>query len=134
MAEIFTVLLTIAFGAVGYLIATFWVRPILRYKDIKYGIAADLVYYANVIGLKTDVGLPTDEELRRKDANRKRAAELEAIYYELPYWYVWWLRKRKENPVGGSAELIGLSNTSDREGAKDYIRGVREYLHLPLRR
>jgi hypothetical protein len=61
MEQFWITLLSIVAGAGGYLIATFWVRPILRYKDLKYQIASDLVFFANAIELqKLDGSLRED--------------------------------------------------------------------------
>lgn len=109
----------------GYLIATFWVRPILRYRDIKYQVASDLVFFANAIGSQTN------RALERMDANRRRAADLAAINGELPSWYRWWLTKHHEDPKQASKELIGLSNAPDVNEAKERIEHVRQWLGLP---
>jgi len=134
MDQVWITLLSIAAGALGYLIATFWVRPILRYKDIKSQVASDLVFFANAIELQKLDGSVREDTLQRKDANRKRAADLTAIYFELPGWYRLGLKWRKENPGEASSELIGLSNSSSRDEAKNYIQGVKNYLRLPLKR
>jgi hypothetical protein len=134
MEEFWITLLSIMAGAVGYLIATFWVRPILRYRDIKSQVASDLVCFANAIELQKLDGSFREDTLQRKDANRRRAAELKAVYFELPHWYRLWLKCRGENLGEASSELIGLSNSSSRDEAKDYIQKVKDYLRLPLER
>lgn len=130
MEQFWITLLSVLAGGTGYLIVTFWVRPILRYRDIKYEVAADLVFFANALDLqKQDESLRADT-LQRQENNRRHAAQLVAIYPDLPRWYQWWLRKRDEAPRKASGELIGLSNSSTREDAKDYIKGVKKHLRL----
>ena len=134
MNHFWSTLLSIMAGAMGYLIATFWVRPILRYRDIKSQVASDLVFFANAIELQKLDGSCREDTLQRKDANRRCAADLKAIYFELPGWYRLLLKWRSENPGEASSELIGLSNSSSRDEAKDCIQKVKGYLRLPLER
>ena len=132
MEQFWITLLSIVAGAGGYVIVTFWVRPILRYKDIKYQIASDLIFFANSIELQKLDGSLREDTLARKDANRRRAADLAAIYGDLPCWYRRWLQRRKEHPKHASSELIGLSNESDREEARARIENVKERLRMSL--
>jgi len=122
MYEFWITFLSIVTGAIGYLIATFWVRPILRYRDIKYQIASDLIFFADAISGQTN------RASERMDANRRRAADLAAINSELPCWYRWWLTKHNEDPMQASKELIGLSNAPNVEEAKERIENVRQRL------
>jgi hypothetical protein len=132
MDQFWITLLSIMAGAMGYLIATFWVRPILRYGEIKSQVASDLVFFANAIELQKLDGSFREDTLLRKDANRRCAADLKAIYFELPRWYRLWLKRRSENSGEASSELIGLSNSSSRDEAKDYIQKVKEHLRFPF--
>ena len=130
-AQFWITLLSIAAGALGYLIITFCVQPILRYRDIKSRVAADLVYFANALDLQKQNGELRNDTLDRKDKNRRCAAELKAIYPELPFWYRWWLQLKKENPLDGWKDLIGLSNSSTRDEAQAFIKDVKKNLHIP---
>ena len=131
MKEFWITLFSIAAGAAGYFVVTFWVQPILRYRDIKYRVAADLVFFANALELQMQNGIMRKDTLERKDKNRRCAAELKAIYPELPLWYRWLLRLKKENPTEGWKNLIGLSNSSKGAEAKDRIRDVKKNLRIP---
>lgn len=124
MYEFWITFLSITAGAIGYLMATFWVRPILRYRDIKYQVASDLIFFADAISSQTD------RASERMDANRRRASDLAAINGELPSWYRWWLTKRHEDLKQASKELIGLSNAPNIEEAKDRIENVRQRLRI----
>lgn len=75
MDQFWITLLCIMAGAMGYLIATFWVRPILRYREMKSQVASDLVFFANAIELQKLDGSFREDTLLRKDANRRCAAD-----------------------------------------------------------
>ena len=131
MEQFWTTLLSIAAGALGYLIATFWVRPILRYRNTRSNIVSDLIYFANAIELQKLDGSLREDALARKDVNRRHAAELRAAYSELPRWYRYCLRARREEPTAASSELIGLSNASTGEEVNACIAGIERHLRLP---
>ena len=116
MYQFWITLLSIVVAAIGYLIVTFWFRPILRYRAIKYQVTSDLVFFADAIGSSTN------HALERMAANRRSAADLAAINSELPTWYRWWLTKRQEDPMQASKALIGLSNAPNVEEAKCKLR------------
>jgi hypothetical protein len=42
-------LIGIAAGAFGYWFTTFWMQPILRYRDLRNQVLMDFIYYAQVI-------------------------------------------------------------------------------------
>lgn len=134
MQQVWITIFGIAAGGVGYLIATFWMRPILRYRDIKYQVASDLVFYANAIELQKQDGSFREDTLQRKERNRRHAADLVAIYSDLPAWYQRCLLKRNENPQEASKDLIGLSNSSEQEDAKKYIVNIKKHLRLSIER
>jgi hypothetical protein len=123
-------LLSIGAGAAGYLIVTFWVQPILRYREIKYRVVADLVFFANAIELQKQDGAFREDTLQRKEHNRRCASELKAIYSDLPCWYRALLKKRRENPLEASKDLIGLSNSSNWRDAEPFENGVRKNLRI----
>jgi hypothetical protein len=122
--------LTIAAGAAGYLIVTFWVQPILKYREIKRRVREDLVFFGNARDLYKQGGEIRQDTMTRMKQNRRSASELGAIYSDLPWWYRRWLRCRKENPREAVKELIGLSNSTDWRDAEDYERSVKKYLRF----
>jgi hypothetical protein len=126
LKEFWVTLLSIAAGAVGYIVVTFWVQPILRYRDIKYQVAADLVFFANALELQKQNGKLRNDTLARQDNNRRCAAELKAICPQLPFWYRCKLRLKKENPTEGWKDLIGLSNSSKRDEAQRIHQARKE--------
>ena len=118
-------------GAVGYLIARFWVRPILRFNEARHSVFSDLMYYANAV---YGEGLSDEHRERfheRKLAQRRDAAELRAVALELPSWYRWWLARRRFDIREASGSLIGLSNSNDWPEAKPRIEKICASLRLP---
>ena len=69
-------------GAVGYWVATFWMRPILRYKEIRSKVLSDFILYAQVTnadGLNDRMKELYEE---RVFENRRSAADLAACLME----------------------------------------------------
>ena len=98
MCEFWIALIGVAAGATGFLMATFWFQPILRYRDLKAQILSDLIFYANVI--KAD---DLNEEMKKRgwarvETNRRHSADLAASFHYLPRLYLRILRKRGEMP------------------------------------
>lgn len=131
MEEFIIFFLGVIAGAIGYLIATFWMRPILRYLDVKHAVTADLVFYANAIMVAEDAVVVPEMKQARTQANRKNAAELVACSLRLPTFYNWMLRKRGEDPLAASSELIGLANASIRDHADRHIELIKKHLKIP---
>lgn len=127
-------LIGILAGAIGYLIVTFWFQPILRYREIKFRIAADLVFFANALTLQATNGTLREDSLKRKDSNRLCASELQAIYRYLPWLYLLFLKSLGEKPLEAASDLIGLSNSSERREAVEFEKNVRKNLRIPEKR
>jgi hypothetical protein len=47
--KLLAVTLGIVAGAVGYWVTTFWMKPILQYRELRTRIFADLIYFAQVV-------------------------------------------------------------------------------------
>ena len=47
--KLLAVLLGIFAGAIGYWITTFWMRPILQYRELRMKVFADFIFYAQVV-------------------------------------------------------------------------------------
>lgn len=93
-------------------------------------MTADLIYFANVI----DTDLLNDRLKERHHAGvetyRRHAAEIAACYYRLPCWYRCILKRRAEDPVTASKNLIGLSNCSKSEDARSHIGWLKKSLKI----
>jgi hypothetical protein len=130
MNEIIFLLLSLIAGGCGYLIITFWMSPILRYLQIRHEVTSDLIFYADVISADNVCDELKKRHEARQESNRKHAAEMAACYYRLPKWYKWLLKRRDENPLVASRELIGLSNCSTEESAYSHIQRLKKALRI----
>lgn len=120
--KLFVILAGAIAGAVGYWVTTFWMKPILQYREIRSKVLSDLILYAqviNAIGLNDQMKDLYEERVR---SNRQRAADLSACLLDLPSWYLWWLRHLcAQVPRDAATDLIGLSNTTDYKAANECI-------------
>lgn len=130
MEQFWITLLSIGAGALGYLVATFWVRPILRYGDTKDQIASHLILYANALDVKDSSGNVDKRALERKEKNREDAAQLEAVSRKLPCWYRMTKKILSENPESAVRALISMSNSSDWRTAEPFEKDVRKLLKI----
>lgn len=130
MNELGITFLGLSFGALGYLVVTFWIAPIMRYREAKHVVLADLIFYANALEWK---GSEVQKQLAsdRMKANRKSAAELMAVWREVPWLYRCLLVWRKEDPARAASELLGLSNSAEEPQALARISAIEKSLRLP---
>jgi hypothetical protein len=115
-------------GAVGYWFTTFWMKPILQYRELRSRVFADLIFYAqvvNAVGLNERMKQLFEE---RVVANRRASAELSACAQELPGWYLWWLLRKGQSPKDASRHLIGFSNTHEYDAAHKRVTAIRRAL------
>lgn len=127
--DLLILLLSLAFGAMGYLIITFIMKPVTIYLDTRHAVVSDLVFFANVINADM-----LNEEMKqrfkeRQNSNRRHASEFAAAYYDLPKWARKLVRK-KTDPLAASRALIGLSNTDDYESADRYVKELKKHLGI----
>jgi len=121
----------VATGAAGYFFTTFWMKPVLRYGELRQQVLSDLVFFANAI--RSD-GLGAEMKQRvldREVSNRRTSADLIACYLVIPFWYRWYLKLRCHNPIEAAHELIGLSNSREFTNADRHIAAIRSKLGLP---
>lgn len=130
MKEVGILLLSLTAGGCGYLIVTFWMFPILRYLQIRHDVTADLIFFANVIDPSFVNDLLKERHEAGSDSYRRHAAEIAACYYRLPCWYRVILKRRGEDPLTASKNLIGLSNSTKSEQAKPCIQMLKKSLCL----
>src|SRR5688500_8264825 len=104
-------------GTMGYWFTTFWMKPILQYRELRSRILIDFIYYAQVINTDGLAKRMQDLGDQRIEANRKCSAELRACVLELPCWYKWWLSWRGRQPQRAATELMGFSNTHEYDDA-----------------
>lgn len=126
--KLLAVLVGIIAGAVGYLFTTFWMKPILQYRELRMKVFADFTFYAQVVNAE---GLNDRMKKLYEDriiANRRNSADLVACIVELPDWYRGWLRLRGRSPDRAATHLIGYSNTTDYEQAAKVMRAIKRLL------
>ncbi len=124
------VLIGVIAGTVGYWVTTFWMKPILQYRELRTKVFADLIFYAQVVsaeGLNERMKTLYEERIT---SNRRHSAELAACISELPAWYKWWLRCKGHKPEQAVTQLMGFSNTSDYEVAAKRIRSIKAGLGI----
>lgn len=98
-------------GVFGYIITQFWIRPILRYREIKHRIASDMKWYMEA--QKHEIKDKNAQEQIRARAGiiRGRCTELtDCFSYDLPHWYKLLLESRHESPIDASKHLLALAN------------------------
>ena len=126
--KLVTVLVGVASGAVGYWFTTFWMKPILRYKELRSDILISLIFYAQVTnanGLNDRMKKLYEDRI---ESNRRHSAELTACLIELPSWYKYWLRKNGYMLERAAQDLIGFSNTTDYEAANKRVERIKAAL------
>lgn len=132
--DVISVLISVAFGAIGYLLVTYVFQPILRYRDLKAKIISDLFYYANIYGeepSKLDDNDPLREKYwERNEEIRRNAADLEAFYSLIPWICRKWLHLRKEDPLAASFAMVVLSNVTDQEKIERAKEIVEKHLRI----
>lgn len=118
-------------GAIGYWLSTFAVQPILKFREVRFRIHSEFIYYAQVI--KADGFSDEMKTLHRERilANRRSSAQLSAAYLELPCWYRYYLGKRGMKPQHAVRRLIGFSNTTEYDAAHEAEDAIKRFLNIP---
>jgi len=130
MKESALLIFSLCAGVLGYLIVTFWMNPILRYLQIRHEVTSDLIFYANVMHESLLGDELKERANKRRVSNRKNASEIAACYYRLPRWYKKvFLKRRNEDPLQASRNLIGLSNSSN-ETYDKHVTALKKALNL----
>jgi hypothetical protein len=117
-------------GAIGYWFTTFWMKPIVRYRELKSSILSDLIFYAQVTNPQNLGERLKELYERRVESNRRQSADLTACLLELPFWYKWWIRRKGHSPEIAATQLIGFSNTTDHEQADRRVEKIKKALGL----
>ena len=123
-----TALVGIIAGVIGYWFTTFWMKPIIQYRDLRIKVFADFIFYAQVVNAD---GL--NEKMKRlyEDrivSNRRNSADLAACLTDLPSWYIWLLQRRGQAPHRAVGHLIGYSNTTEYEAAHKCVTAIKKCL------
>jgi hypothetical protein len=128
---LWAMLIGIVAGALGYWFTTFYMQPILRFRDLRNQVLMDFIYYAQVVNVKN---LNDDMQALFRErvlANRRASAQLSAAIQDLPRLYLFYLKRRGLAPKKAAIHLIGYSNTTDYEDAHKLEDAIRRKLGLP---
>ena len=126
--KLVAVLLGTFAGAAGYWISTFWMKPILQYREIRSKVFSDFIFYAQVINAERLNDRMKKLHEDRTLANRRHSADLAACLTELPRWYKWWLGRKGQSPESAVTNLIGYSNTTEYDAADKKMRAIKKAL------
>ena len=132
LEKLVPILTGLATGVIGYWFTTFWMKPILRYRELRSSIHSDFIFYAQVIKPDGLVQRMVDLYERRVESNRKNSADLSACILELPGWYLWYLHTRGYTPEHAPPDLIGFSNNTDYDEARARRDRIKKSLGLKI--
>ena len=130
--KLLAVLIGVITGAAGYWFTTFWMKPILQYRELRSKVLIDLVFYAQVINADGPNERMKALYEERIVSNRRLSAELTACFLELPFWYKWWLRASGHMPERAATDLIYLANTTDYEAAIKRVERIKVALGIKV--
>jgi len=126
--KLLAVLLGTIAGGIGYWITTFWMKPILQYRELRLKVFADFIFYAQVVnadGLNDRMKALYEDRIT---SNRRNSADLAACLIELPCWYRRWLHSKGQTPEKAASQLIGYSNTNEYEASAKVMRAIKSSL------
>jgi hypothetical protein len=117
-------------GAMGYIIARLWIKPIASYNITKRKLDAELSRCLEQIPALPGAA-PTKNDPAAGAANlrsaRKHAMDLLSLYStEIPYWYRLLLDSRQESPTQASGLLANLSKIQDPQQRRSRIDAARK--------
>jgi len=108
-------------GSFGYVLARFGIRPLLRYRRFKHGLAGLLDTLIKTQAISTEV----------RDTLQRTAVELQDMVDEgLPRWYIIALYKKEERPKDAVRHLQTLANCREPGAIRRRITAVQNCLRL----
>ena len=118
-------------GVFGYIIAQFWMRPILRYRKIKQRIASDLKWYLEAQKNESKDPIAWEQIRTGAEIIRGHCVELTDCFSDdLPHWYKLLLESRHESPIDASKHLLALTNIRNLEHADRRMEKIANSLNL----
>jgi hypothetical protein len=118
-------------GVFGYIITQFWIRPILRYRQIKDRIAADLKWYLEAQKLEIKDKIAQEQFRAKVEIIRGYCTALtDCFSYDLPPWYKLLLESRHESPIDASKHLMALANIRNVEHADRRLEKIKKSLQI----
>lgn len=128
--KLIAAIIGLATGGLSYWISTFWMKPILHYRELRNQVLIDLIFYAQVVnaeGLNEQMQKLFNERIQ---SNRRLSAELTACALELPALYRWWLLRKGHMPERAAIDLLGFSNTYDYDAAAKRVEQIKAALGI----
>lgn len=126
-------ILGVPVGLITYFCTKLWLEPYFEYKKLKAKINADLFYFANAIEI--DI---TDKEsilykryLDRCETFRKYAANLLALYPQLPLWYKIHDFESDEHQNKAIKSMLVYANSDDAFLVRAAAQEISGLLKLP---
>jgi hypothetical protein len=108
-------------GSFGYVLARFGIRPLLRYRRFKHGLAGLLDTLLKTQAISTEV----------RDTLQRTAVELQdMVDAGLPRWYIMALHKKEEQPQDAVRHLQTLANCKAPEAIRQRVTAVQNCLRL----
>jgi len=117
------------FGAFGYVIFQFGVRPVLKYRRLKKDATTAIASYLDTINSRDKVMANNDDIENKVKTIRKLSDSLNTCFTEeLPQWYRLILKRREESPVDASQHIVVLSNTREYSHARNRAVKISQLL------
>lgn len=118
-------------GVFGFIIARYWVKPLVRYNVVKRRLERCLDDYLKWIGTSEAAATRSRTAAGILREARRHGMTLVACYTrDLPYWYRLLLESRQESPMAASGLLTNLSKIGDRRQVEKRIAEARRNLNL----
>ena len=119
-------------GVFGYIIARFWIRPLMRYNVTKRKLDRILADYRGRMNAAASTSPATAaSDMEQLRIARQHGMALVACYTnELPYWYRLLLDSRQESPMAAAGLLTNLTKMRDRQQTLQRIDEARQKLNL----
>lgn len=116
-----------ALGAIGYWVASFWIQPILFYRQVRFEVFSSFIFYADAVIAEGMNNRTQEKRLQRVDLNRRHSADLYACCEVLPIWYRKAINRNHKIEVA-ARNLIGYANTPDYSDAVKRENAIKKAL------
>jgi len=111
----------------GYVIAKFWVQPIIQYRSIRKRVIQNLADYLNSFNQEDESENFHGVINRKAKEMRCHIMELKECFNDLlPVWYKMVLQNRGEFPEKIADHLMVLSNTRNYHNARNRMEKIRQ--------
>ena len=126
-------LLAVPVGIITFILTNYCMKPLLKYRKIKFEIASDLIYYDNTVEI--DGGGESHLaklRLKKTDKFKRHASNLKSAFFQLPKWHYIHFPDCEERPLDAVKSLMAYANSTNRETAQTAIDEIKSFLKLPF--